>query len=270
MSAFNINNSFSNSSYGLENSSAVRNLIIINLIAFVMIYLFRSFPFLAWFGLVPSYVFGKFRIWQLVTYLFMHAGLWHLILNMLMLWMFGSAIEQMWGSKRFLQYFFFTGIGAGLCSLIFAFGSSYPVVGASGAIFGLLVAYGVMFPDNVIMLFLIFPMKMKHAVIVLGLINLLGAISSSGSGIAYIAHLGGGVLGYVYLKNESLRSKLASLSFFRWKNIYKQRQKVRKQQEIRDLDQEVDNILDKISKDGLNSLTSREKKLLAQKSRQMM
>ena len=110
---------------------------------------------------------------------------------------------------------------------------------------------------------------MKHAVVVLGLINLLGAISSSGSGIAYIAHLGGGLLGYIYLKNEYLRSKLASLSFFRWKNIYEQRQQKRKYQEKKDLDQEVDIVLDKISKSGINSLNAQEKKLLNQKSRQI-
>ncbi|MFH2138688.1 MAG: rhomboid family intramembrane serine protease [Candidatus Omnitrophota bacterium] len=235
----------------------VKVLVVVNVVIFVLLSLFNSTNWIALFGLIPSAVFFKFRIWQLVTYLFIHAGLWHLVLNMLMLWMFGSVIENIWGSKRFLQYYFFTGIGAGLCSVLFSFGSPYPIVGASGAIFGLLVAYALMFPDNIILLFFIFPMKMKHAAIVLAVINLLGALSSSGSGIAYIAHLGGGVLGYLYLKSEALKFKMAAFSPFG----------IKKQREIADLDHQVDNILDKISREGMDSLSAKEKKILEIKSK---
>ena len=93
---------------------AVKILIIINILVFIIAHIFGHIPWLVLFGLVPALVFTRFMLWQLVTYFFMHFGLWHLILNMLMLWMFGSVIENTWGSKRFLIYYFFTGIGAGI------------------------------------------------------------------------------------------------------------------------------------------------------------
>ena len=117
--------------------------------------MFKNIAWYTIFGLVPAFVLSRFMLWQPVTYLFVHYGLWHLVVNMLMLWMFGAIIEEAWGSKRFLFYYFFTGIGAGICSIVFAFNSFSPVVGASGAIFGLLVAYAMMFPDSIILLFFI-------------------------------------------------------------------------------------------------------------------
>jgi len=177
------------SNFGFSLTPAVKVLIIINVCIFVIINLVRNFPWLGIFGLVPAFVFGRFWIWQLATYMFLHLGLWHLVLNMLMLCFFGPTIEEAWGKKQFLIYYFFTGVGAALCSFFVSMGSYTPVIGASGAIFGILVAYAVMFPDSVILLFLIFPMKMKYAVLVLAGINLLGAISNPGGGIAYFAHL---------------------------------------------------------------------------------
>ena len=266
-SGFNRNYAF----YGPEAfSGAVRPLVIINIFVFVLINVFPSVDWYGLFGLVPEFIFKKLMLWQLVTYLFVHAGIWHLALNMLMLWMFGSVIENVWGPKRFLFYYFLTGIGAGLFSVLFSFSSPVPVVGASGAIFGLLVAFGLMFPENIILLFFIFPMKMKYAVIVLGLINLMGALSNAGSGIAYLAHVGGGLIGYLYLKNESLRFKFARFRMPELRRSMRTGTKPFRPQEHtseRPLDEEIDRILDKISSHGMESLTREEREMLKKKSR---
>ena len=248
-------------------SGMVKILIIINIVVFVIINLFRNIAWHALFGLVPGFVFARMMIWQLATYLFVHFGLWHLVLNMLMLWMFGSVIESRWGSKSFLCYYFFTGIGAGLCSVMFAFNSMSPVVGASGAIFGLLTAYAIMFPDSIILLFFIFPMKMKYAAMVLAGINLLGALSNPGGGIAYIAHLGGGVFGYIYLKNERLRYIFSKYSISNLKDAYRKKQDLVQRKKIEDMDKQVDRILEKISAAGMESLTEKERSILDKKSK---
>lgn len=265
MRSFRTNNIYSYS--GANFSGSIKILIIINIAVFILVNLFSKFPWFSLFGLVPRYVFTRFMIWQPLTYLFLHSGLWHLVINMLMLWMFGSVIESTWGSRQFLFYYFFTGIAAGLCSFIFAFHSSIPVVGASGAIFGILVAYAVMFPESIILLFFIFPMKMKYAVLVLGGINLLGAMSSGSSGIAYIAHLGGGVFGYLYLKNEFIKRQFMHLEpgalLTRWRLKQMQKNQLRD----KEFNQKVDEILDKISKQGMESLTQKEKMILEAKSR---
>ena len=131
-------------------SKTVKNLIIANVFIFLLASVWSGFP-VSLFAMVPRLVFSKLMIWQLVTYMFIHLDLWHLAVNMLMLWFFGPAIEAIWGRKQFLIYYFFTGIGAALCSSIFSFNS--PIVGASGAIFGILVAYALTYPDNMILLF---------------------------------------------------------------------------------------------------------------------
>ncbi len=256
-----------NSSFKSQTKSVVNILIIINICVFILINIFRNVPWMMYLGLVPNLVLSKFMIWQFVSYLFIHAGLWHLVLNMLMLWMFGSVIENAWGSKKFLRYYFFTGIGAGLCSVIFAYNSAYPVVGASGAIFGMLVAFAIMFPESVILLFFIFPMKMRYAAMVLAGINLFGALSNPGSGVAYIAHLGGGIFGYIYFKNEVIKRVLSGFSIRNLQQVQKKKQEVKKQKEVIDINKRVDEILDKISSQGMDSLTVKERKILEQKSK---
>ena len=252
---------------GMPFRSVVKILIAINVAVFVIIHIFGNIPWFIIFGLVPALVFSRLMVWQIITYLFVHFGLWHLVLNMLMLWMFGSVIENTWGSKRFLFYYLFTGIGAGVCTIIFGFNSGVPVVGASGAIFGLLVAYAMMFPDNVILLFFIFPMKMKYAAMVLAGINLLGAMSNPGGGIAYIAHLGGGLFGYLYLKNEKIRLMLSRYRRVSIKDSLKKKQAQRKQRREEDIDEQVDKILDKISAQGMESLTKHDREILKRKTK---
>ncbi len=255
-------------SFGYRNNkTAVNILIIINIAVFVIINLLPDIPWMMYLGLVPSLVLSHLMVWQLASYLFIHAGVWHLVFNMLMLWMFGTVLEQTWGSKKFMGYYFFTGIGAGICSIVFAHNASYPIVGASGAIFGLLVAFAIMFPESVILLFFIFPMKMRYAVIVLGGINLLGALSNQGSGVAYFAHLGGGLFGYLYFKNQRIQFALSKLSISNLLESIKRNREIKRQNEARDIDRRVDEILDKISNQGMESLSKQEKRVLKQKSK---
>lgn len=247
-------------------TGAVKLVIIINLGVFILINL-TPFSWMSLFGLVPRYVFAKFMIWQLVTYMFLHAGVMHLVINMLMLWFFGPAIEAAWGRKQFLVYYFFTGIGAGFLSFLTSSHSSIPVVGASGAIFGVLVAYAMMFPDDVILLFFFFPMKVPYAVIVLAGINLLGALSAPYAGVAYFAHLGGALFGYLYLKSEWLRIHISYLSFSNLKRWWLKKREKKKKRFYKNLESKVDIILDKISRYGMDSLTRKEREILERKSR---
>ena len=152
------------------------------------------------FGLVPHAVFASFRLWQLVTYLFLHGGVGHLLFNMLALWMFGSALESEWGTRAFLRYYFLTGVGAALVTIAFTPSSMNPTIGASGAIFGLLLAYGVLHPNRPIFIYGIFPVKAKWFVIGIGAMTLLSSWAYTGDGVAHLAHLGGMLFGYAYLK----------------------------------------------------------------------
>jgi membrane associated rhomboid family serine protease len=181
-----------------------------------------------WFGLVPSGVFPGFRLWQPVTYLFLHGGLWHLLINMLMLWMFGRELELVWGKKRFLNYFFLCGIGAGLITvavkLIPMFwgyhASDIPTIGASGAIFGILIANAILFPDRRIWLFpLPIMIPMRPFVAVMAAIEFFGTLGTSGDGVSHFCHLGGMLIGWLYLRRGSflfrVRNEMADWKYQR-------------------------------------------------------
>jgi membrane associated rhomboid family serine protease len=162
-----------------------------------------------WFQLTPENVVHGW-IWQLVTYMFLHAGIWHILFNMLALWMFGAQLEMDWGYNLFLQFYFFCGIGAALVTLAVAYtgllGARPDVgtVGASGAIFGLLLAFGILHADSEIMLFPIpFLMKAKYFIAGLIFIEIILTLSSAqqqGQSTAYMAHMGGLLFGYIWLK----------------------------------------------------------------------
>src|SRR5215467_5187247 len=156
--------------------------------------------FEAKFGLVPAFVTQHYYLWQLVTYIFLHGGFFHILFNMFGLYMFGSELEMTWGTRQFTKFFFICGIGAAAITVLVSPHSEAAVIGASGAIFGLLVAYGVLFPDRLIYLYLIIPIQAKWFVIIYGAINFLSALSVTNSGVAYVTHVGGMVVGFVYLK----------------------------------------------------------------------
>jgi membrane associated rhomboid family serine protease len=161
---------------------------------------------LDWFALWPVQVIQGLRIWQPVTYLFLHGNVMHVLFNMLALWMFGVDLERRWGRTAFLRYYFVCGVGAGLTCIAASFlprsivRDMYvlPTVGASGAIYGLLLAYAILFPTRSIYL-LIFPVNVRIYVIIAGVLVLMQSFGGGGSGVAHFAHLGGLIFGYLYL-----------------------------------------------------------------------
>jgi len=145
---------------------------------------------------------GAFMPWQLLTYAFLHGSLTHLFFNMLALWMFGAEIERLWGGKRYGQFLVASALSAAAVQLLWTWliGSRYPTVGASGATFGLLLAFGMMFPNRMVMLLIPpIPMKAKYFVAVFGGLELLFGVTG-GSGIAHFAHLGGMLGGFLMIR----------------------------------------------------------------------
>ncbi len=188
--------------------AGVKWLLISNTAVFVLNFLAVRFtgddPFL-FLGLMPWQVAGRGYVWQLATYLFLHGGLMHILFNMLTLWMFGADLERDWGTRRFLRYYFLCGVGAGVCVVAanLLVGNPYTrTIGSSGAIYGLLMAYGLLYPDRIVLFSFLFPMKAKYFVMILGGIAFLGSMESPGGGVSHLAHLGGMIFGYVYLKTR--------------------------------------------------------------------
>ena len=144
----------------------------------------------------------NFLPWQVVTYAFLHGSFEHLFFNMLGLWMFGSELERIWGEKRFLQFYAASVLAAALAQLVVTavMGSVYPTVGASGGLFGLLFAFAVMFPNRVILLFFVIPMKARYLVALYGLLELYQGVYVMNSGVAHFAHLGGMVGGFLMIR----------------------------------------------------------------------
>ena len=166
-----------------------------------------------YFGLIPRMVLQVFGIYQLFTYMFLHDpwGFWHILFNMLMLWMFGSDLERTWGTRRFLQYYFLCGVGAGISVVIgnAIFGTlDTRTIGASGAIYGVLLAFGLMFPNVTVLFSFLFPIKAKYFVMILGGIAFLSTLGASGGGVSHVAHLGGMVFGYLFLRSGFSRVDL--------------------------------------------------------------
>jgi len=253
----------------------VKRLIIINTVVFIFqIVLGRTAyrQFISIFGLVPASVSHKLMFWQFFTYMFLHGGFGHLLINMFVLWMFGSDLEREWGEKKFLRYYLITGIGAGFIYYLSAINSVIPTIGASGAVFGILVAFGMTFPERTITLLVFFvipvSMKAKRLVMLFAGIELLSYLSyGQAEGIARFAHLGGMLVGYLYLK-VVMRGygRLPSWSDLLFRiSQWRIRQRA-KQREMREEEEDIDAILDKISRQGMGSLTWRERKILQRKS----
>ena len=132
-----------------------------------------------YFGLIPLRVIDSFWIWQTVTYIFLHGGFWHFFFNILMLWIFGRIIESALGTKEFLFYFFMCGIGAGIISIIFSFGSPRPIIGASGAIYGLMVGFAILYPKQIVYLYFLLPVKAWQMVAMLVVMELAMSFSNA-------------------------------------------------------------------------------------------
>jgi membrane associated rhomboid family serine protease len=191
---------------------AVKYLIIANVIAFLAT---MAAPVLmvGQFGLTPRLVLEQLRVWQLGTYLFVHdpGGFTHILFNMLALWMFGVDLERRWGTEAFTKYYFVTGVGAGAASVLAAllpFEATrlvydIPTIGASGAVYGLLFAWALLFPHRRILFMFIFPLPARAAAAIMGAMAFLAAVSGRNSGVAETTHLAGMLAGWIYLKGPA-------------------------------------------------------------------
>jgi membrane associated rhomboid family serine protease len=164
---------------------------------------------LAYLALTPVYVLKDFFVWQLITYAFLHGGFGHIIWNMLALWMFGADIERVWGTRRFVQFYFFCAVGAGICVVIANYllpwgNPNIPTIGSSGAIFGILLVYALMFPDREILWGFLIPIKVKYFVLIVGAMAFLSSFSFN-NGVSNFAHLGGLLFGYLFLKTPHMQ-----------------------------------------------------------------
>jgi membrane associated rhomboid family serine protease len=203
-------------------STSLKALIGANVAMFVLTSFMPSLQ--EYLGLVPALVLRQLWVWQLATYMFLHGGLFHILFNMLALWMFGTELERIWGTRYFLKFYFLTGIGAGALTVVFSllpFGFSQQVqhsviIGASGAIYGLLLAYALYFPDRPILM-IVFWVPAKVCVAILGAIALLTSLSEAG-GTANATHVGGLVVGYLLLKGARIHpiSEL-KYRYLKWK-----------------------------------------------------
>ena len=299
--------------------SMTKNLLIVNFLAFVATWVLelRGIDLTSLLGL-HFFMASDFHIYQFVTYMFLHGGLTHIFFNMFALWMFGSVIERVWGPKKFLFYYIVCGIGAGVAQEVVqyatymyedmgayqyvnvngvqvttdAYINLWTTIGASGAVYGILLAFGMIFPNE--RLFIIpfpFPIKAKWLIVGYIAIELFAAMSGPGDGVAHMAHLGGMLFGFLLIRywqkhpDSSQRfGRSKGQEFFdQLKQKYEARQGTRMKAEHtaaprresdeeynarkRQNQEEVDAILDKIRKSGYDSLTKEEKKKLFDQSR---
>jgi len=203
-------------------SPAVKAIIWANVAVYVLTWLFPRL--MAVLGLIPGAVVERFWIWQPFTYMFVHAGPMHILVNMLGIWMFGVELERLWGTRFFVRYYLVTGLGAAATSLVWSLlplpGSAViyqtVTVGASGALFGLLLAYALYYPERPILLFLLFPIPAKYFVIIIGAISFMAATQGGGT-VAETAHLGGLLAGYLYLRGTKGLANELKYRYLRWK-----------------------------------------------------
>jgi len=249
--------------------SGVKLLIIINIAVFIIIELSgKKSNFFLSFGLVPSFVWTKLKIWQLFTYLFIHGGIFHIFFNMFVLWMFGKVLEHQWGKKDFLIFYFSCGIGAGFITILFEINSIIPIVGASGAIYGLLVAYGFTYPNRMVYLYGLFPLKVKYMVLGLGVIAFFASMSTNQSNVSHITHLSGMIIGLVIIIFNMKWNRIKMRYFqLRLKNITYQ--STANNDEEKQMRQRVDAILDKLTNTGWESLTDQEEQFLTRASKKL-
>ena len=198
---------------------AIKALVVANVAAFLVSLVVPAVTLR--FGLRPADVVGSLQIWQLATYMFLHGGVFHILFNMLALWMFGVELERMWGSRFFTRFYFVAGVGAGLTTLLLSF-TPLPfadqlyyslTIGASGAVYGVLLAYAMYFPHRPIYLYFVFPIPAKYFVIIIGAISLLSSMNGPGGGVAHTTHLGGLIAAYLYLKGGTRTSVLADIKY---------------------------------------------------------
>ena len=225
------------------------------------------------FGLVPSTFISDLMLWQPFTYLFFHApfyssvGISHVLLNMLGLWVFGRELEQAWGKTKFLRYYFTTGIGSGLITYFFQISSDNPVIGASGAVYGILLAYGISYPNRMLYIWGLIPVRSMWLVIVMGSIAFFGLLGNA-DGISHVTHISGMLIGYVLIKKKwrwhdiwlAIRKKTVEFQVQRYEE-----KSIKKKM----LQKDIDLILEKIQKVGFIGLSDKEQSKLYEASKTM-
>jgi len=195
-------------SFGYGLTPVIKKLIIITAAVFLL-QMVVDYKINFYLGLVPLLVWKKFFLWQLFTYIFLHGDVSHILFNLLALWMFGGELENYWGSRKFLFYFFFCGIGAGICTVIFSPYQVIPVIGASGAIYGILLAFGWLFPNRLIYIYFLFPIPAKYFVLIYGFLEFIYfSRGGTGGGVAHLTHLGGLLFGLIYMAYPVIRQKI--------------------------------------------------------------
>lgn len=259
-------------------------------------YLDRYFALNPIIGVDPAGRAFNFQIWQLITYQFMHGGFWHIFFNMLLLWMFGIEIENLWGSKKFLVFYLLSGIGGGLTQVFISpLISNFAAftIGASGAVFGVMIAFGMTFPNRYIfMIFPPIPIKAKYLIAFLVVFEYL-SVGNANEPIAHLVHLGGAFTAFVFILYDRRHNVNYDRLFKKAKNIFNQPVKkkypfrapldnlknkdavedaefyeINEKKKKKDITQdEIDRILDKISKSGYQNLTDEEKKTLFEASK---
>ncbi len=229
-------------------TDAIKTLISINFGIFILQSISSSeMMFFSNFGLVPKLVWSQVKIWQPFTYMFFHGDIWHVLINMFVLWMFGSELERVWGKKNFLRFYFVTGVGSGLGTMIFGLQSMTPVVGASGAVYGVLLAYGVIFPNRTVYLYGIIPIKSFWFVIGIGVIAFISSFNNV-SNISHLTHLFGMIIGYLYLKRP-IQIRTIWFSIFKKVLEYRIQNQERKKSRSFETEKDLDFILDKINRE---------------------
>ena len=281
--------------FGFSITPWVRRLLVANVAVAILglVLGWSGFPDLLtrWFALIPAEVLT--RPWTPLTYLFLHGGFWHLLVNMIGLFFFGPPLEERWGSPAFLRFYLVAGLGGALLSLATP---NAEIIGASGAVYGILLAYAMAWPDNLIYLYGVIPVKAKWLVTAVIALTAFSAIASRGSGVAHLAHLGGLATGFLYLKSpwapnpfggtpgaaRGSRGVLERLRELRRGGPATKarpplpanaaatggrRRPAPETTREQHLLTEIDRILDKISADGMGSLTEQERQRLDEVSR---
>jgi membrane associated rhomboid family serine protease len=212
-------------------SPVVKILLIVSAVVFLLTAILErtsGFNLTAILGFTPARLLQGF-IWQPFTYVFLHASFFHLLFNLLVIWTVGSELEDLWGRRTFLSYLVVCGLGAALTYGVFSLvgigpGAYQPVVGSSGIVYGLLLAYGILFGDRTMYFFMLFPMPARYFVMLLGGIELVSSVLYAKDGTAHLAHLGGMLFGFLFLASMA-RWRQRSKGDFKAKQIEKERQR---------------------------------------------
>lgn len=235
----------------------IKVMLITNVVIFIIQLIYPQLTYAL--GLSPKKFFSDFPnlIYQPFTYMFLHGGIGHIFFNMFMLWMFGTEIERNLGTKRFARFYIFSGLAGAILTMIVKSGQIAPMIGASAAVYGVLAAYWVMFPNRLVYIYFLFPVKVKWMVPGMMLLGFL----FGGANVAHWAHLGGALYGLAYLKLDWRLDR----TFGRIRNLRRQmnERKIEKEREEYDITmQKVDEILDKINEVGIENLSPAEREFL--------